>query len=146
MENNRLTLGKASFCFVVTLILGVLIPIPVIGVFFTLLHQSTKFDTSLFFAPLLVLLYTIPIWLGMSLLGFLTDLIIVSSEISLRNFVLTEWLISIIISIWPIINNFSLEVPSRCFIYLYFIPLSLLSFYLKGKYLVRKGVISNFVV
>lgn len=146
MEVNKSTLGKASIRFLITLILGFLIPVPIIGVILTLLNQSTTFDPSLIFGPLLALVYVTPIWLGISLLGFLTDLAIASSEISIKRFVVTEWLISIIVPIYPLVENFSLESPSRWLVYFYFILLSLFSFYLKGRYLVRRGVISSFTV
>jgi hypothetical protein len=145
MKSNRYVFGKASIRFLITLILGFLIPVPVVGIIMAPFDPSTAFDPSLLFGPLLGLIYTIPIWFGMSLLGFFTDLMIVSSEISLKRFIVIEWLISIVIPIWPIIENFSFEFPSRWLVYFYFVLLSLFSFYLKGKYLVRKGVISSVI-
>lgn len=146
MGANKRIFVKASIRFIITLILGFLIPFPIIGIILSLLNQSTTFDPSLVFGPLLALVYATPIWLGISLLGFFTDLKIVSSEISLKRFTVTEWLISILVPIYPLIENFSLESPSRWLVYFYFIALSLFSFYLKGRYLVKRGVISSFVV
>lgn len=146
MEGNKYVFGKASIRFLITLILGFLIPIPIIGIIMAPFDTTTAFDPSLLFGPLLALIYTAPIWLAISLLGFLTDLAIVSSEMSLKRFIMTEWLISIIVPIYPLVENFSVEFPSRWLVYFYFILLSLFSFYLKGRYLVKKGVISNFVL
>ena len=49
MGSNKRTLGKASFRFVITLILGFLIPFLVIEVVLAPFDASTAFDPSLLF-------------------------------------------------------------------------------------------------
>jgi hypothetical protein len=147
MTTHKGTLWKANIRFFIAIILGIVIPISTVAFIDSLLHAgltASSYDTL--FASPVILIYTSPIWFGICLLGFLTDLIIMPQGVSFKRYLVVEWLISILVPIWPIIDNFSLNSPERWALYIYFILLAFLCFYLKARYLIRKGSICKSVI
>ncbi|CAN5201501.1 hypothetical protein BH09BAC4_BH09BAC4_37560 [soil metagenome] len=143
MTSNKLTLWKANLLFFIAIILGILVGIPIVLISYTGLSM---FSQDTFYASPIILVYTSPIWLGVSILGFLTDLIIVPMRVNLERYLVVEWLVSVLACIWPIIDNFSLNLPERWAFYIYFILLAFPCFYLKARYLARKGTSFNSIV
>ncbi|WP_461074049.1 hypothetical protein [Spirosoma horti] len=147
MTGYKRTLWRANTLFLMAIILGIVVPIPAAVLIDQLLHAgfTTSSHDTLLASPL-ILVYTSPIWFGICLLGYLTDLIIVPQRLSFKRYLIVEWLIGILVPLWPIIDNFSLSLLERSAIYIYFIPLAFLCFYLKARYLSKKGSMLNSVI
>ncbi|PRY28178.1 hypothetical protein CLV58_13035 [Spirosoma oryzae] len=81
----------------------------------------------------------------MGILSFLIDLFLIPLQLRFNRFMATEWFILMLVPIWPLVDNFSLEFPSRWVGYIYFILIAFPVLYLKNRYLIKRGVITDYV-
>lgn len=143
MASNKGIIIRANLLFIGAITLCSFLPVILLGLGSLAIENYASFSTFCqnSVSVILILLYTLPIWAGMGILSFLTDLFVIPLQLRVNRFTTTEWFILMLVPIWPLVDNFSLEFPSRWVGYIYFILISFSLLYLKNRYLIKRGVI-----